>query len=54
MNINVNELERNNTKKENSEEIKFTIKDFNNKLIQLINNIYHNDFIIFGYEKIQT
>ena len=53
LNIDVNELQRDNTKKENSEEIKFYIKDFNNELIQIINQVYHNDFIIFGYEKIQ-
>lgn len=31
---------------------KFTVKSFSPKLIQLINKIYHKDFILFGYKKI--
>jgi hypothetical protein len=39
-------------KKINSSNIKkFTIKDFNNELITLINSVYKEDFKIFGYKK---
>ena len=31
---------------------KFTIESFSPELINLINHIYHKDFIIFGYKKI--
>ena len=31
---------------------KFTVKSFISELIKLINEIYHNDFITFGYDKI--
>ena len=32
---------------------KFTVKSLTPELIKLINKIYHNDFIKFGYEKIK-
>ncbi len=31
---------------------KFTIKSFTPKLIKLINKVYHDDFLTFGYKKI--
>ena len=31
---------------------KFTVKSFTPELIELINKVYHEDFIKFGYDKI--
>ena len=38
--------------KDNSSVKRFTIKDFSNETIKLINKVYHKDFIIFNYEKL--
>jgi hypothetical protein len=43
-------LEKTNTK---PIAIPFTINDFSDELIELINNVYDNDFKLFGYEKIK-
>ena len=42
-------LDRKNNK---SKYKKFTIKSFSPELIKLINEIYHKDFIMFGYKKL--
>jgi hypothetical protein len=34
--------------------VKYSIKDFSKKLIDVINNVYDKDFTIFGYDKIQN
>lgn len=36
------------------EEKKFSVKSFSPELIELINEVYHMDFLTFGYEKIKT
>ena len=37
---------------ENKGNYSFTLKDLSNENINLINTIYHEDFINFGYEKL--
>ena len=41
-----------NKKINSSKNRQFTTKDFSNKLINLINNIYSKDFELFGYLKL--
>ena len=43
-----------NQKKDNTSrhEKRFTVKSFTPEIIKLINEIYHKDFITFGYDKI--
>ncbi len=37
----------------NSSKKEYSVKDFSNELINLINDVYSKDFEIFGYEKIK-
>jgi hypothetical protein len=39
-------------KRENSKEKRFRISDFSRELIALINEVYHEDFVQFGYRKL--
>jgi hypothetical protein len=52
LNIDLKEYKKENSKEEKNNEIKFTINDFNNRLINLINDVYKKDFELFGYEMI--
>ena len=42
-----------NNKESMNKNIIFTINDFSDELLELINSVYHNDFIMFNYEKIK-
>ena len=33
---------------------KFTVDDLSSEVISLINNLYHKDFEMFGYKKLNT
>tara|TARA_Y100001958_G_scaffold30715_1_gene19795 strand:- start:723 stop:1325 length:603 start_codon:yes stop_codon:yes gene_type:complete len=52
LNIDINSLKTINTKKDKNKSLPFTINDFNNELINLINNVYSKDFELFNYKKI--
>ncbi len=45
------ELMKTNTSKEKNKNLPFTIDDFSNELISLINDVYHKDFELFNYIK---
>jgi hypothetical protein len=51
LNIKLNQ-EKVNSREKNNNILNFKISDFNDNLINLINNIYHKDFILFNYNKI--
>jgi hypothetical protein len=48
--ISVKDYKKINSSKNNSKNILFTINDFDNELIKLINDVYKKDFELFGYE----
>lgn len=50
--IDLKMYKKENTKEEKNKQITFTINDFSNELINLINNVYKKDFELFGYEMI--
>lgn len=50
LDIDLKKYKKENSKEEKNNEIKFTINDFNNRLINLINDVYKKDFELFGYE----
>tara|TARA_Y100000591_G_scaffold120_1_gene121 strand:- start:2868 stop:3563 length:696 start_codon:yes stop_codon:yes gene_type:complete len=53
-NLNIKVIDKKiNTSKEKNNKLKFTINDFNNELIKLINNVYSKDFELFNYKKLQ-
>ena len=56
ININIDEYKekKSNTKEKRfTEELKYSTYDFSPELIRLINKVYHYDFILFGYLKIE-
>ena len=50
LDIDLKKYKKENSKEEKNNEIKFTINDFSNRLINLINDVYKKDFELFGYE----
>ena len=50
--IDITKYKVKNTKYSKNSEIRFTVNDFNPKLIHLINKVYHKDFFLFNYQKI--
>jgi hypothetical protein len=50
INIDIEKYKKMNTKENKNDTIPFTINDFNNELIDLINKVYKKDFELFGYE----
>jgi hypothetical protein len=52
LDINLECLKKTNTKGSNNNIIKFSIHDFSNELIELINEVYHLDFKLFKYRKL--
>lgn len=51
LDIDVNKYNKVNTKLNRNDNIPFSVKDFNKELIELIKEVYHKDFISFGYDK---
>lgn len=52
--INIYDYRKTNTKESKNKALKFTKEDFSAELINLINEVYNNDFKEFNYEKIQS
>ena len=53
LNIEVNFSEKVNSRENYNNSQPFNTSDFSNELIKYINEIYHEDFIIGNYEKIE-
>ena len=52
--IDISKYRKTNTKESKNNALKFTKEDFSAELIDLINEVYHNDFKEFNYEKISS
>ena len=51
INIDPKKYDKINAKENHNTQIKFTVNDFDEELIKLINEVYHTDFATFNYEK---
>jgi hypothetical protein len=54
LNIDIKKMEKMNTKENKMNTLDYTVDDFNDELINLINTVYKNDFELFNYEMINT
>jgi hypothetical protein len=50
INIPITDSKRVNSKGDKNNSCKFTVDDFDNELISLINTVYEKDFLTFGYD----
>jgi len=52
LNIDIKKMKKMNTKESKMKTLQYTVDDFNDELISLINEVYDKDFQLFDYNKI--
>lgn len=54
LNIDIKTVKKMNTKENKMKTLEYTVDEFNDELINLINTVYETDFGLFNYEMIKT
>ena len=54
LNIDIKMVKKMNTKEDKMKTLEYTVDDFNDELINLINTVYETDFELFNYDMIKT
>ena len=54
LDIDIKMVKKMNTKESKMDILEYTVDDFNDELINLINTVYKNDFELFNYDMIKT